>query len=186
MEDQLIIDMYFKRSEKAIAETKAKYGHMLCRIAFGILRSRQDAEECETDTYMKTWNVIPPTKPQIFPAFLSKITRNLSLDRYDELHAKSRGSGEIPILLDELEECIPDRWSAEEYAEETELKEQLNSFLSGLKPDARMIFMRRYWFGDRISEISSIYGYGSGKIKMSLMRSRKELKERLEKEGYTI
>ena len=186
MEDELIIEMFFKREEGAIAETKTKYGHRLCRIAFGILRSRQDAEECEADTYMKTWNVIPPAKPQIFPAFLSKITRNLSLDRYDELHAKSRGGGEIPVLLDELEECVPDRWSAGDYVDETELKEQLNIFLSGLKPDARVIFMRRYWFGDKIPEISSRYGYGSGKIKMSLMRSRKELKERLEKEGYTI
>jgi|APHig6443717497_1056834.scaffolds.fasta_scaffold27409_2 RNA polymerase sigma factor (sigma-70 family) len=186
MEDQVIINLYFDRSENAIAETKTKYGRMLRGIALGILKSMSDAEECENDTYMKTWDSIPPTRPNVFLAFLSKIIRNLSLDRYDYIHAEKRGSGEILLLLDELSECIPDRNNTTEHAEEEELKEIINVFLDSLKADARNIFMRRYWFGDSVQEIAFYSGFGISKIKMSLMRSRKELKAVLEKEGHVI
>ena len=108
MEDQAIINLYFSRSENAVRETKAKYGRMLLSIAFGILKIQEDAEECENDTYLKTWYSIPPARPDVFSAFLSRIARNLSLDRFEYLHALKRGSGEIPLLLDELEECIID------------------------------------------------------------------------------
>ena len=109
MEDQLIIDMYFARDEQAIACTRDKYGRLLRSIAYGILKSHEDSEECENDTYLKTWNVIPPTRPAALQAFLAKITRNLSLDRYDQMHAAKRGAGEIPLMIEELEECIADQ-----------------------------------------------------------------------------
>ena len=70
MEDACILDLYFERSERAIAETQCKYGRMLLSISFGILRNREDASECEDDTYMKTWNTIPPARPLYFrPSF---------------------------------------------------------------------------------------------------------------------
>lgn len=185
MEDQVIIGLYFERSENAVKETKAKYGRMLRSIALGILRIQEDAEECENDTYLKTWDSIPPAKPDVFSAFLSRIVRNLSLDRYEHLHAQKRGSGEIPLLLDELEECIADSHE-ENHAEEETLKELLNHFLAGMKKDARVIFMRRYWFGDSVEEIADRTGTGKSRIKMSLMRSRRKLKAMLEKEGYAV
>lgn len=184
MDDRVIIELYFKRAESAIAETRNKYGRMLKSIALGILRNMEDAQECESDTYLKTWETIPPVRPDVFSAFLSKITRNLSLDRYEYIHAKKRGSGEIPALLDELAECIPSQGS--EYADEMALREILDVFLSGLKKDARVIFMRRYWFGDSVAEIAEGYGCSTSKVKMSLMRARKNLKALLEKEGYMI
>ena len=186
MDDQIIINLYFERSGNAIVETKIKYGQMLRGIALGILKSMSDAEECENDTYMKTWDSIPPTRPNIFSAFLSKIIRNQSLDRYDYIHTEKRGNGAIPLLLDELSECIPDGNNTTEHAEEEELKEIINAFLGSLKADARNIFMRRYWFGDSVQEIASYSCFGISKIKMSLMRSRKELKAVLEKEGYVL
>ncbi len=135
---------------------------------------------------MKAWNSIPPVRPLVFSAFLSKIIRNLSLDRYAYSHAEKRGSGEIPLLLDELSECIPDEKNAAGYEDKEELKSILNAFLGSLATDARNIFIRRYWFGDSVQEISAYSGFGASKIKMSLMRSRKELKAALEKEGYTV
>ena len=93
MEDRQIIDMYFQRLEDAIVETKNKYGRLLVLVAMGILKNMEDALECENDTYMKAWNSIPPQKPNILSAFLSKITRNISLDRYDAMHAEKRGGG---------------------------------------------------------------------------------------------
>lgn len=185
MEDQAIINLYFSRSENAVRETKAKYGRMLRSIAFGILKIQEDAEECENDTYLKTWYSIPPARPDVFSAFLSRIARNLSLDRFEYLHALKRGSGEIPLLLDELEECIIDG-REENHAEEEALKELLNHFLARMKKDARVIFMRRYWFGDSVAEIADRTGTGKSRVKMSLMRSRRELKELLEKEGYAV
>lgn len=186
MEDRQIIDLYFQRSEGAISATRDKYGHLLCSIALGILKNMQDAEECESDTYLKTWNVIPPTVPNVLSAFLSKIVRNLSLDRYEHITAEKRGGGEIPVLLDELEECIPDPHGTGGSVQAEILADLLNEFLGSLKKDARIFFMRRYWYGDSVEEISRKYNCGESRVKMSLMRSRNTLKAFLEKAGYTI
>ena len=184
MEDRAIIALYWKRAETAILETKKQYGRLLLSISRGILRNEEDAEECENDTYLRAWDTIPPKRPEKLSAFLAKITRNLSLDRYDEKHAEKRGGGEVPLLLDELAEVIADE--AAFPADTEDLSEVLNAFLGRLKPDARTIFLRRYWFGDSVQEISARSGFGESKIKMSLLRTRQNLKEVLEKEGYRI
>lgn len=186
MEDEAIIDLYFARAERAITETRDKYGRLLISLAYGILRSMEDAEECENDTYFKAWNEIPPTRPNVFSAFLAKITRNLSLDRYDKMHAEKRGGGEMPLLLDELAECVPDRESVTDELEGKELTGIINDFIGKMKPDARIIFMRRYWFGDTVQEIAEKCGFGTSKVKMSLARSRRALKEVLERRGYDL
>ena len=185
MEDAHILDLYFKRSEDAIAETQCKYGRMLLSISYGILRSWEDAGECEDDTYMKAWNTIPPTRPNVFSAFLSRIARNLSLDRYAQSHAQKRGGGEIPLFLDELTECLPDH-NTESEANDSDLKELLNHFLATLKEDHRIIFMRRYWYGDSIAEIAAKRGFKESKVKTSLMRTRQKLKQAIEQEGYRL
>lgn len=184
MEDEAIIALYEQRSENAIIQTKNKYGRMLVSIALGILRDMEDARECESDTYLHTWNVIPPQRPAVLSAFLSRITRNLSLNRYEERHARKRGGGEVPLLLDELAECIPGSDNTESFVRERALRQVLDDFLGSLRQDARIIFMRRYWYCDSVQEISARYGYGTSKIKMSLLRSRKELRKRLEEEGW--
>ena len=180
MEDRQIIDMYFQRLEDAIVETKNKYGRLLISVAMGILKNMEDALECENDTYMKAWNSIPPQKQNILSAFLSKITRNISLDRYDAMHAEKRGGGEILLLLDELAETLGD----ESDIKDSDITDCLNRFLENMKYEARNIFMRRYWFGDSISDIAKNMECGESKIKMSLSRSRKILKEQLESAGY--
>ena len=184
MEDRAIVALYWKRAETAILETKKQYGRLLFSISRGILRNEEDAEECENDTYLRAWDTIPPKRPEKLSAFLAKITRNLSLDRYDARHAEKRGGGEAPLLLDELAEVIADE--AAFPADTEDLSEMLNAFLGRLKPDARTIFLRRYWFGDSVQEISARSGFGESKIKMSLLRTRQSLKEVLEKEGYRV
>lgn len=123
-------------------------------------------------------------RAETLSAFLAKIIRNLSLDRYDARHAEKRGGGEVLLLLDELAEVIADE--AAFPADTEDLSEVLNAFLGRLKPDARTIFLRRYWFGDSVQEISARSGFGESKIKMSLLRTRQSLKEVLEKEGYRV
>ena len=113
MEDSGIIDLFFRRSENAISETAAKYGNYLSSIAWRILNNREDSEEVVEDTYLKTWNAVPPTRPRVLKHFLSRITRNLCLDRL-EYYAAEKRSAETVALLDELEACLPDpRGSAE-------------------------------------------------------------------------
>lgn len=184
MEDQKIIGLYLERTEDAIVETKNKYSRLLVSISYGILKNVQDAQECENDTYLRTWNLIPPKRPDNLRIFLSKIVRNLSLDRYDFLHAEKRGGDELPMVLDELAEVVGEETSFSE--QEEGLTMAMNEFLGSLTPKARNIFMRRYWFGDSIQDIACFTGYGASRIKMSLMRSRQQLRELLLKEGFCV
>ncbi|SHI52995.1 RNA polymerase sigma-70 factor, ECF subfamily [Butyrivibrio fibrisolvens DSM 3071] len=185
MEDSTIIELYFDRNEDAIVQTKNKYGRMLSSISMRILHSLEDADECENDTYLKTWNVIPPQRPDIFSAFLSRIVRNLSLDRYDMMHADKRGNAQVGVLLDELAEVIADD-KAGDSDSARELSEILNRFLSEQKELTRKMFIRRYYFGYSVAEIAEKYDLTESNVKMTLLRVRNKLKDYLEKEGVTV
>ena len=186
MNDERIIELFFERKECAIAETERKYGRYLSNIAYNILFDTEDSEECVNDTYMKAWNTIPPQKPMVFRTFLGKITRRLAIDVFRKKHAEKRGNSEFALSLSELDECIPDNLSAETAFEEKELSESINRFLSSLPEENRNIFLCRYFYSDSIKDIASFFQSNESKIKSSLFRSRKALKEHLEKEGFSL
>jgi RNA polymerase sigma-70 factor (ECF subfamily) len=186
MDDQQIIDLYWARSENAISETAEKYGKYCHTIAYHILHNDEDSEECVNDTYLRAWEAMPPQRPHRLSAFLGKITRNLSLDRYKRLAAEKRGSGQVPLALDELLDCVPTGDSAEKTADDLALTESLNRFLGTLSVDSRRIFLRRYWYLTPVKEIAAEASISESKVKMSLLRSRKELKKFLEKEGIAL
>lgn len=186
MDDKTIIDLYWKRSETAISETANKYGRYCRRIAYNILHNNEDCEECVNDAYLKAWNAMPPKRPNRLSVFLGKIVRNLSFDRYNGYTAKKRGGGEIPLVLEELEACIPASSDTEQALDELALGEMLNCFLAGVKPEARILFVRRYWYLDPVKEIASSSGISESKVKTTLMRTRNQLKQFLEKEGVRI
>lgn len=186
MEDTQIIDLYWQRSEEAIAETALKYGGYCHTISYNILHSDEDSEECVNDTYLKTWSLLPPKRPQFLSAFLGKMTRNLALDRVRYNSAEKRGGGQVMLALDELSTCIADLDTAETVVEKKELVQALNRFLDGLKPEQRKVFMRRYWYLSSIQEIASDYGMSESKVKMMLMRTRNALRSRLEQEGIAL
>ena len=186
MEDFKIIELFFERKECAIAETERKYGRYLSKIAYNILFDPEDSEECVNDTYMKTWNIIPPQKPKVLRTFLGKITRRLAIDIFRKKHAEKRINSEFALSLSELDECIPDNLSAETAFEEKELSESINRFLFSLSKENRDIFICRYFYSDSIKDIASFFGTSESKIKSSLFRSRKALKEHLEKEGFYL
>ncbi|WP_310601512.1 RNA polymerase sigma factor [Anaerosporobacter sp.] len=186
MDDGQIIDLYWARSETALTETASKYNNYCHAIAYSILHNHEDSEECVNDTYMRAWDAIPPQRPNCLSAFLGKITRNLSLNRYEKYNAKKRGSGQIPLALDELQDCIPATDSVEQTIEESALIDIFNLFLSSLPTDTRKVFMRRYWYFSSIKEIAKEYRFSESKVKMMLLRARNELKEILEKEGVTL
>ena len=186
MEDNQIIRLYFDRSEEAISQTAAKYGKYCHTIAYNILHNFEDSEECVNDTYWKAWNIIPPRRPKRLAAFLGRITRNLSLDKYRHYTADKRGSGELAVALEELGDCISSIGSMGDHTEEIVLVEVLNSFLASLSAEHRKIFMRRYWYVSSVKEIADDYGITESKVKMSLLRSRNQLKTVLEKEGIAL
>ena len=186
MEDRGIIDLYWARSENAIRETDKKYGKFCHSIAYNILSDHGDSEECVNDTYLHTWNAIPPRRPSKLSAFLGRITRNLALNRYDREKAQKRGGGQIELAVEELAECIPDPSTVERQMEDKELADALNRFLAGLPGEARRIFLRRYWQLCTVKEIGTLYGISESKVKMSLMRTRGKLKRFLEQEGVNL
>lgn len=186
MDDERIINLYWARSETAITETANKYSKYCHSIAYNILHNNEDAEECVNDTYMRAWGAMPTQRPNRLSTFLGKITRNLSLNKYEKCTTEKRGSGQVPLALEELHDCIPDANSVEQAIEDAALVEIFNRFLADLPTDTRKIFMRRYWYLSPIKEIATDYNFSESKTKMKLLRTRNELKQILEKEGAVL
>lgn len=184
LQDEQILDLYWERDDAAIDRTSEKYGGQLQRLADRMLRAKEDAEECVNDTYLAAWNTIPPQRPVQFFAFLAKLCRNLACNKLDWLRAEKRRAELMP-LTDELAQCIPDKASERE-RDARELGEALSAFLQTLTQEARVLFMRRYWFMDTVKEIAERYGMGESKVKTSLFRTRQKLREYLEKEEIGI
>jgi len=186
MDDLKIIDLYWARSEDAVTETAKKYGPYCRSIAGGILKNREDREECVSDVYFKAWNTIPPHRPQRLRLFLGKITRTLALTKLEKLTALKRGGGDIPLVFEELETGVPAESDTERIIDDMELSRVLNEFIAGLPLDARRIFLRRYWYFSGIKEIARDLSFTESKVKTTLLRTRNALREFLEKEGITL
>ncbi len=180
MDDTKIIALYWQRSETAITHTAKKYGKFCYCIAYNILSDHQHSEECVSDTYIKTWESIPPQRPQKFMAFLGKITRNLALNRYQYERAQKRSGATVPI--EELENCLSG-CDGEEILDRIALRDVLNDFLDELSLTDRKLFLRRYWYFSEIREIASGLAMTDGQVKMRLHRMRESLRKRLEQEG---
>ena len=186
MEDRQIVELFWKRDEAAVSETEMKYGWFCYSISDHILHNREDAQECVNDTLLAAWNTIPPQFPELFSAFLGKITRRLSLKKLRTLSASKRGGGRPNLAFEELDECIPSGQSIDDQIEAMELTRIMDDFLTTLKTSERRVFLRRYWYYDSISEIAERYGYSEGKVKMMLMRTRDKLRARLSEEDIWI
>lgn len=180
MEDKEIIALYFDRDERAIRETADKYGDFCEGVAMGILGNRQDAEECVSDTYLRTWNSIPPKRPDSLKAFVGKIARNLSIDRLRHRHI-ARHDSDMEIMLSELEPYLP--------AQEEEggaLTDLLDGFLDGLETLDRRLFMGRYWHGYTVARMAEHYGLTPNAVSLRLHRVREKLRDYLQKGGYRL
>jgi RNA polymerase sigma factor (sigma-70 family) len=185
VDDSSIIDLYWNRSETAIQETQQKYGQLCKTIALNILHNNEDSDECVNDTYLAVWSAIPPSHPNHLSSFLGKITRNIALNKYDYYTADKRNST-LTLIFSELEESIPSTYDVHSHYEAGETSRLISEFLRGDSHINRMMFMRRYWFTDSISDIAEQFGMSESKVKSTLFRIRKKLKRYLEKEGVTI
>ena len=173
MDDESIVKLYWDRSENAISETDRKYGAYCHSIAYGILQSKEDAEESVNDTYMDAWNSMPPHRPSILATFLGKITRRISIDRWRSVNRIKRGRGEITLALEELGDCVRDTKDVESEFERKELIRAMDRFLDTLPVMDRRIFLSRYWYLDSIGDISDRFGYSQSKTASMLHRTTK-------------
>ena len=186
MNDEDIIRLYFDRNEQAVTESSAKYGAYCSAIARNILSDDEDVKECVNDTWLRAWNAIPPARPSVLSAFLGKITRNLSFDRYRSSHRQKRSDGKVNLVLDELKDIVSGNDDPEDQAMEKELIAEINLFLKSLPDEKRYMFILRYWHSYEISGISKRLRISEGNIMTSLSRIRKSLKEHLTGRGYSI
>lgn len=186
MEDRKIVDLYFRRDQQAVAETADKYGRLLAKIAYGILNSSHDAEECVNDTYLKLWEAIPPDDPDDLCSFAARIVRNLAINMLSKKNTLKRGQGQLYAVLEELAECIPSENSIEESIDEKELTGLINRFLEGLPKKARIIFVRKYWWLDSIRSIAADLNMSENSVRAMLFRTKVKLKKLLEKEGINL
>ena len=185
MEDELIIDLFFARSEQAISELDQKYGKLCHKLSYSILNNLQDAEECVNDAYLGTWNAIPPERPNPLLAFLCKIVRNISIMRYHANTAAKR-NGSYDVALDELENCLASQRTIDTEMDEKELIRTIEDFLEKLSAVNRVTFMRRYWFLDSYEEIAKLTGISEKNVSVRLTRIRKQLRNYLEERGIVI
>lgn len=185
MEDSRIVELFFSRSEQAIAELAGKYGGVCRKIAYGILNNHEDVEECVNDTYLGVWNSIPPEAPDSLVAYVCKIARNVSLNKYRYNSAQKRNSY-YDVSLSELEECIPvgameaDQWKDEE------LTHVLEGFLDSLDKKSRIMFVKRYWYAESVKDIAEEFGMTENHAAVKLLRIRTKMKIYLEKKGVAL
>lgn len=185
MDDNKIIELYWVRNEIAIKETSLKYGGLCTRIAQNILSSYEDSEECVNDTYFAVWNAIPDKKPNIFSAFIGRITRNLALKKYEYISASKRNPTAI-TSFDELGDCVSGTDSVESEAESRRVESMISKFLWLQREEKRNVFIRRYWYFDSIESICRSTGFSQSKVKSMLYGMRQKLRTYLESEGIEI
>ena len=186
MEDEKIVELFWQRNENALHETERKYGGYLAKIAMNLLSNSEDCKESINDVYLKAWNSMPPHRPDLLAAYLAKITRQLSIDRLRTRERKKRGGLEYDLSLEELGECVSGSNSIEAQVEGHLLAEAIEAYLHTLSPQARNLFIGRYFYLDSVEEVAAYYGFSLSKTKSMLHRTRIGLKKYLEQEGFDV
>ena len=185
MEDRQIVELYWRRDENAIAETRRKYGVFCHAIALRILSDRQDAEECVSDTWLRAWNAMPPQRPTLLRPWLGKVVRNLAVNRWEKNRAQKRYAG-MELLLDELSDALPSPQTVERQMEAAELGALISKWLRTLDADDRMLFLRRYWNGESLKDLARMWGEAPSRLAQRTYRLRQALKAELERNGVSI
>ena len=185
MEDAGIVALYWARNERAIEETRDKYGGYCYGIAMNLLHVPEDAEETVSDTWHAAWNAMPPEKPDSLRAWLGRVVRNLSLRRWNREHRQKRDPG-LTELLSELEDCLPSPITVEGALEAKELGAALDAWLGSMSREDRRLFLRRYWYGVSLRDLARERGTTPDRLAQKMLRLRRSLKAALEKEGISL
>ncbi|MBR2381134.1 MAG: RNA polymerase sigma factor [Clostridia bacterium] len=185
IDDEKIIDLYWERDERAIEETDIKYRKYLFTIAYNILYSDEDSEECLNDTYMGAWDSIPPQRPLNLKAFLTTIARRVAINRYNESKRQRSIPSNLTSALDELDFMLgEDAVSLE--MDEKHLAEIISAYLRTLSKRHRYIFMSRYYMAEPIEKIAADLSVSKSTVNKDIAIIKEGLKNALEKEGYRV
>ena len=183
MEDEQIVDLYWARDERALAESERKYGGYCLTVARNILADGEDARECVNDTWLGAWNAMPQDRPTRLGAYLAAITRRTAINRWKAARTQKRGGGETPLVIEELAECVAKDESVEARLEAEELGRAVAALVRALPDTERRVFLCRYWYLDSIADIAAAFGFSQSKVKSMLARTRKKLLVHLRREG---
>lgn len=183
MEDAAIIELYWARDEAAIAQTDRKYGPLCRSLSFNILSDREDSEECVNDTWHRAWQTMPPQRPDSLRAYLGRIVRNLSVSRLRQRTAQKRGGG-LELMLSELADCVPAPHSPEQEMDARELAAMISRWLRAQTQDDRVLFVRRYWYGEAVNDLARQWGLTPSQTAKRMFKLRQNLKQTLEQEGF--
>lgn len=187
MSEQEILGLFAERNEAAIKRCEESYGAYCRTISYRILKDEGEVAECVNDTWFQAWQAIPPAQPQNLGAYLAKIVRNLSLNRYRSTHRKKREAGRVAVSLEELAECVPATGETlEQTVEKGRLGEIISGFLRELPKEERVMFVRRYFYMDSVAEVADFLGCSESKVKTTMFRCRKRLQEVLIREEVSI
>ena len=186
MSDEELIELYFARDERAIRETDIKYRNFLLSVAYNIVHDTEDSEECLNDTYIGAWNAIPPARPAVLGAFLATITRRTAIDRYKSRKRQKRVASELTVSLSEIGDFIADGDDVCSETDTHEIGRIISDFVRSLSDRRMYVFMSRYYFARPIKEISKLLGCSESTVNKEISALKRDLKEKLEKEGYSI
>ena len=186
IDDIQIINLLFESQESGLVKMEEKYKKYCYSIANRIVFDNEDAKECVNDTWLKTWNSIPPNRPENLAGYLAKIVRNLALNCYERKNAKKRGGGQVEMSLDELSECVADSNRVEENIEKKELVTIISNFLQNRDEKKRTIFIQRYFYMEELCDIADRMQMKESSVRSVLSRMRKDLRKYLEEEGIAL
>ena len=186
MEDEQIVDLFFRRDQGALRETERKYNRYLYAVAHRILGNHEDSEECVNDALLSAWNTIPPQRPPVLRMFLARFVRNHAINKRKASLTDKRGGGEVTLAIEELEECLPGNSDTEANVLAEELSQAIRTFVRELPEREGDVFARRYFFAESVKEIAEGYGMTQNNVSVMLNRTRKKLKEHLTKEGLIL
>ena len=186
MEDGQIVELFWRRDQEAIAQSQRKYHPYLSKIAYNILHDVEDSQEVVNDTYFKAWQSMPPQRPSKLSIYLGRLTRHGAIDYLRRRTSQKRGGATYEVCVEELEESVPSGETPQQAMEEKLLVQLLNQFLETLSPQARALFLGRYYYFDPLWEVARYCGMGEGQAKSQLFRIRKRLKAYLEQEGFVV
>lgn len=186
--DVKIIELLFDRDEYGLTQISDRYKHLYISILRQLLNDEQDILECENDILLAVWNSIPPNRPDNLCAYVCKLARNISINKFKYNSREKRAAG-YAVILDELSECIPDKSPAcnsETAVENKEITDALLRFVKQLDAQTRILFIRRYFYLESVSSLSERYKIAENKISVKLFRARKKLHTFLKKEELVL
>lgn len=183
--DTEIIELYFSRSENAISETDKKYRNYLYTIAYNILGDELDCEECLNDTYLKTWNSVPPVRPKNLRTYLSKIMRNKAVDRFDEERRQKRIPADSCDPLEDFDNIIGED-SLDDEIESASIGNIINTYLDALTDRRHFIFISRFYYAMPLSVIAKKLGVSLSTVNKELAAMKNELRAKLTDGGIDL